>query len=427
MSRKPEQPVPEEDSKPRVEGPPAADASPGEPAPASGPVLPISRVTLKGREIVVLGTAHISSRSVEDVREVIRTEQPDRVCVELDEARYNSLVQKGSWQNLNIVEVLRNKKGFLLLANLVLSSFQRRMGQDLGVTPGEEMLAAVRASEEQGIPFSLCDRDIQLTLRRAWSKTGFWGRNKLLASMLASVFTNEKLTPEEIEKLKTRTTFQSMLEELASFMPSVKEVLIDERDRYLATRIFKAEGKKLVAIVGAGHMEGIVRTLHGLEEGSLDVELASLEQVPPRRPLARILPWLVPAAILALVVAGFFRSGWELSLSMMWKWVLVNGTLSAIGALAALAHPVTILAAFVGAPITSLNPTIGVGILTGVLEALLRKPRVTDFERLPEDLLTFRGFFRNRITHILLVFLFSSLGSVLGTFIGIPYLSSLLR
>jgi pheromone shutdown protein TraB len=149
--------------------------------------------------------------------------------------------------------------------------------------------------------------------------------------------------------------------------------------------------------------------------------------VPPRRPLSKILPWLVPAAILALIVTGFFRSGWELSLSMLWKWVLVNGTLSALGALIALAHPLTIVAAFVGAPITSLNPTIGVGILTGVLEAFLRKPRVTDFEGLPEDLLSFRGFFRNRITHILLVFLFSSVGSVLGTFIGIPYLTSLLR
>jgi pheromone shutdown-related protein TraB len=210
-------------------------------------------------------------------------------------------------------------------------------------------------------------------------------------------------------------------------MPSVKEVLIDERDRYLATRIFSAEGKKLVAVVGAGHMDGIVRTLERLQDGSLSSDVSSLEKVPPRRTLGRVLPWLVPAAILALIVAGFFRSGWELSLEMLWKWVLVNGSLSALGALIALAHPVTIIAAFVGAPITSLNPTIGVGILTGVLEAFLRKPRVTDFENLPQDLLSFRGFFRNRITHILLVFLFSSVGSAVGTFVGIPYLSSLLR
>jgi pheromone shutdown-related protein TraB len=427
MSTQNKEPSPEEDRRPDAEQV-AATGSPGqEEFPDESGQLPTARIQLGGREVIVLGTAHISSRSVEDVREVIRAEKPDRVCVELDEARYNSLVQKQNWQSLNIIEVLRSRKGFLLLANLVLSSFQRRMGQELGVSPGEEMLTAIRICEEEGIAFSLCDRDIQVTLRRAWAKTGFWGRNKLLAAMLSAVFTNEKLTPEEIEKLKTRTSFQSMLEELASFMPSVKEVLIDERDRYLATRIFKAEGTKLVAVVGAGHMEGILRNLESLDKGSLPGDLSPLEYVPPRRPLGKILPWLVPAAILALIVTGFFRSGWELSLSMLWKWVLVNGTLSALGALIALAHPLTIVAAFVGAPITSLNPTIGVGIVTGILEAFLRKPRVTDFENLPEDLLSFRGFFHNRITHILLVFLFSSLGSILGTFIGIPYLSSLLR
>ena len=130
---------------------------------------------------------------------------------------------------------------------------------------------------------------------------------------------------------------------------------------------------------------------------------------------------------MGLLVAGFFRSGWQLSLTMLWKWVLVSGTLSALGALVTLAHPLTIAAAFIGAPITTLNPFIGIGLVTGVLEALLRKPRVSDFENLSVDMLTVRGFFRNRVTHILLVFLFSSLGAMIGNFIGIPWLSSLLR
>ncbi len=385
------------------------------------------RLSLGDRNVILIGTAHVSSRSVEEVQEAIRTEKPDRVCVEIDETRYNSLVEKKSWQSLNIREVLRERKGFLLLANLVLSSFQRRLGLEMGVTPGEEMLTAIRVSREEGIPVSLCDRDIQVTLRRAWSRSGFWGKNKMLAAMLSSVFSREKLDPEEIEKLKQKSTFQTMMDELASFLPSVKEVLIDERDRYLATRIFNAGGAKIVAVIGAGHVDGIVKNLKRLESGTLQNDTSALETIPPRKKISRILSYLVPALIVALIVAGFFRSGWQLSLSMMWKWVLVNGTLSAIGALLALAHPVTIAAAFAGAPITSLNPTIGVGLLTGVLEAALRKPRVTDFENLPEDLLSFKGFFRNRITHILLVFLFSSIGSSLGTFIGIPYLTSLLR
>jgi pheromone shutdown-related protein TraB len=387
----------------------------------------LTRLELGDRQVILIGTAHVSRQSVEEVREVILEEKPDRVCVEIDETRYNSLVKKQSWQNLNIGQVLRERKGFLLLANLVLSSFQRRLGLELGVSPGEEMLTAVRLCQEQAIPFSLCDRDIQVTLRRAWSGSSFWGKNKMLAAMLSSVFAREKLTQEEIEKLKKRGTFQNMMEELASFLPSVKEVLIDERDRYLATRIYNAEGKRIVAVIGAGHVEGIVKNLKELQAGTLEADTSSLETIPPRKKISRILPYAVPAIILGLIVAGFFRSGWSLSLAMMWKWVLVNGTLSAIGSLLALAHPVTIAAAFLGAPITSLNPTVGVGLVTGIIEAALRKPRVTDFESLPEDLLSFRGFFRNRITHILLVFLFSSIGSSLGTFIGIPYLTSLLR
>lgn len=387
----------------------------------------VTRLNLGDREFILVGTAHVSSRSVEEVREVILGEEPDRVCVEIDETRFNSLVKKQSWQNLNIGQVLKERKGFLLLANLVLSSFQRRMGLEMGVSPGEEMLTAVKICEEQGIAFSLCDRDIQITLRRAWLRSSFWGKNKMLAAMLSSIFTREKLDAEEIERLKAKSTFQNMMDELASFLPSVKEVLIDERDRYLAIRIYNAVGNKIVAVIGAGHVEGIIESLRRLDAGTLENDTSSLETIPPRKKISRILPYLVPAIIVGLIVAGFFRSGWRLSLSMMWKWILVNGTLSAIGSLLALAHPITIAAAFIGAPITSLNPTIGVGLLTGIVEATLRKPRVTDFENLPEDLLSFRGFLRNRITHILLVFLFSSIGSSLGTFIGIPYLTALLR
>ena len=396
-----------------------------EPAPSDQGSL--HRLQLGEREFLLLGTAHISSRSVEEVREVIQGEKPDRVCVELDAARYSSLTAGNGWRKLDIVQVLRNKKGFLLLANLVLSSFQRRLGAGLGVSPGEEMLTAVRLAEEAGIPFSLCDRDIQLTLRRAWARTSFWGKNKMLAAMLATIFSSEKLSPEEIEKLKSRTTFQSMLDELAGYLPAVKEVLIDERDRYLATRIYQAEGRRVVAVIGAGHVEGIARSLRALHDGGLPADTAALEQVPARRSWSSLLGWLLPAAIVGLLVAGFFRSGWQLSLTMLWKWVLVSGTLSALGALVTLAHPLTIAAAFIGAPITTLNPFIGIGLVTGVLEALLRKPRVSDFENLSVDMLTVRGFFRNRVTHILLVFLFSSLGAMIGNFIGIPWLSSLLR
>jgi len=387
----------------------------------------VRRIQLGGREFILLGTAHVSRESVEEVRSLIAQEKPERVCIEIDASRYRSLVEKNSWANLNIAQVIRSGRGFLLLANLVLSSFQRRLGLDLGISPGQEMLAAVSAAEQLGIPTSFCDREIQITLKRAWAKSSFWGKNKMLAAMLSSIFTSEKLKEEEIERLKTKNALQSMMEELAEYLPSVKEVLIDERDRYLATKIFTSEGRKIAAVIGAGHVEGILRALQALEDGSLSQDLTALEAIPPRGRASRILAYLIPLLIVGLFAAGFFRAGWRLSLSMIWKWILVSGSLSALGSLVALAHPLTILASFLAAPITTLNPTIGVGMVTGLLEAGLRKPRVTDFECLPRDLLSLKGFLRNRITHILLVFFLSSLGASLGTFIGIPYLTSLLR
>lgn len=385
----------------------------------------ITRLEVGGRQIVLVGTAHVSRESVAEVGAVIAEENPDRVCVELDEGRYRSLTEGSSWQNLDIGKVLRQGKGFLLLANLVLGSFQRRLGSDLGVKPGEEMLAAVNAAKERGIPFSLCDRQIHTTLRRAWARTGFWGKNKMLAAMLSSVFTSEKLAAEEIEALKQKDMLQGMLDELASYLPAAKEVLIDERDTYLAENIGRAEGKKIVAVVGAGHVPGIVSYLQSM--GSEPRDLSELESIPTKTWLAKIAPWIIPALLVALFALGFVKSGWKMSLDMALKWLLANGGLAAAGSLLAFAHPLTIVIAFVGAPIATLNPFVGIGLFTGVAEAFLRKPRVRDFENLQADVGSFRGFYTNRVTHILLVFLLSSVGGMIGNFIAIPGITALLR
>jgi pheromone shutdown-related protein TraB len=386
----------------------------------------IVRVTAAGKEIVLVGTAHVSRESVEEVRRIIEEEKPDRICVELDEARHASMTQGSSWQDLNIGKVLREGKGFLLLANLVLSSFQRRLGADLGVKPGEEMLVAVRAAEERGIPYSLCDRNIQVTLRRAWSRTGLWGKSKMLSAMLSSIFVDEKLAAEEIEKLKKKDMLASMMEELAEFLPSAKEVLIDERDRYLATRIFQAKGEKIVAVVGAGHVQGVCTHFEALEDGKETQDLAPLEELPQKGPAAKILPWVIPALLIGIFALGFLKSGWQMSLDLAVKWLLANGGLAALGSLLALAHPLTIVVAFVGAPIATLNPFVGIGLFTGVAEAFLKKPRVQDFERLQDDVTSLRGFYRNRVTHILLVFFLSSIGGMIGNFIAIPWITALL-
>ena len=389
----------------------------------------LHRLKYNDRHYLLLGTAHVSQNSVAGVEDAIQNESPDHVCIEIDASRYESMIQGQNWERLNIYQVLKQKKGFLLLANLVLASFQRRLGLDLGVTPGSEMIRAIELAKEHDIPFSFCDREIQVTLRRAWRKSGLWGKNKMLAALLSSIFTKEKLTSEDIERLKNRNALDEMMGELAEYLPSAKEVLIDERDRYLATKIYQAKGNRVFAVLGAGHLNGVVAWIERLEaakEESPDSGLDAISNVPPRGIVSRALPWLIPVAVAAIIVAGFLRAGWQEGLSMLWLWILVNGTLSAAGALVALAHPITIIVSFLAAPITSMNPTIGVGFVSGILEAFLRKPRVRDFEHLHDDIASVRGFYRNRLTHVLVVFLLSSVGSAIGTFIGIPWLTSLL-
>ena len=350
----------------------------------------ITRVTIGEREIIILGTAHVSEESVKEVEDAIRNEKPDRVCIEIDKSRYTSLTKKSMWKDLSIPQALKQKKGFLLLANLVLSSFQKRLGLDLGVKPGEEMMKAIRISEELGIPFSFCDREIQLTLKRAWSKTGFWGKNKMLAAMVSSIFVKEKLSKEEIEKLKEKNALQNMLEELSQFMPKVKTVLIDERDRFLATKIFTSEGKKIIAVVGAGHVKGIVSWLNSLYEGKVTTDLTDINTVQPRSLLSQAVPFILPVIIVSIIILRFFFSGIQGGFDMIFTWVMINGTLSAIGAIAALSHPLTIIAAFLAAPVTSLIPIVGVGLFTGLIEYKFRKPHVGDFEKISEDITTFK-------------------------------------
>lgn len=388
----------------------------------------ITKINLKKKEIILLGTAHVSEESVKEVENLLKNEKPDRVCIEIDKTRYLSLVEKSVWKDMSIPEVLKQKKGFLLLANLVLSSFQKRIGLDLGVKPGEEMMKAISVSEELGIPYSFCDREIQVTLKRAWSQNGFWGKNKMLAALISSIFVKEKLSKEDIEKLKKKDALQNMLEELSSFLPKVKTVLIDERDRYLATKIFESIGDKIVAVVGAGHIKGIESWLELLDNGKAGTDLTDIEIIPPKSPVTKIIPFIIPVIIVGFIILGFFFGGSKQGLNMLWTWVLINGTLAAIGAIIALSHPLTVLSAFIAAPITSLNPAIAVGLVTGLIEYKFRKPKVIDFENISQDIMSFKGFYRNRFIHILLVFFFSNLGSAIGTFVaGFPVIASFIN
>lgn len=383
-------------------------------------------VNLAGRKIVLIGTAHVSKESIAEVKNEIESLKPDCVAVELDEKRYNSMMDPESWKNLDIVKVLKRREGFLMLANLVLSSFQKRMGRNVGVKPGDEMLAAINCAKENNILFTLVDRPIQVTLRRAWAKNSLWGKCKLLASMIASAFDNEEISEAEIEKLKSGNEMDSMMKELSEYLPSVKEVLIDERDRYLASHIWESEGNTIVAVLGAGHLPGVKAYLEKLANGIMISDTSDIETVSEKSIAGKVIGWGIPVVIVALIVAGFFMGGRTIGTQMIGSWILWNGCLSALGALVAFANPITVLVAFVGAPLTSLCPLVGVGLFTGIVQALICKPKVSDIESLQEDVSSLKGWYKNRVLKVLLVFFLSSLGSTIGTFVATGKIASLL-
>lgn len=386
----------------------------------------IYRIELNNREIILIGTAHVSHESVDEVRTVIDEENPGRVCIEIDEGRYQSIIDPESWKKLDIHQAIKQKKGFLMIASLILGSFQKKIGADIGIRPGEEMKIAAEAAKEKGIPFSFSDRPIQTTLQRAWAKSNLWNKMKLLSSLIASAFTTEKVDKSEIEQLKNSNALQGMMEELASYLPSVKEVLIDERDQYLATSIFNTAEEKVVAVVGAGHGPGILKWLEKLEAKEVAADLTEISSIPPKRQYEKAIPWIIPVAIVGIIGAGFITSGFDVGVTMILVWILANGIPSALGAIIAAAHPLTIFISFAAAPITSMNPTIGVGFVSGLLESTFRKPRIRDLENLQDDAGTVKGWYGNRVLRILLVFLLSSLGSAIGTWWAIPHLSILL-
>ncbi|MCH5293821.1 MAG: TraB/GumN family protein [Treponema sp.] len=373
---------------------------------------------LGGRKITLVGTAHVSKESIEEVESTIRELNPDCVAIELDEKRAESIRNPEKFRQLDIIKILRNHEGFLMMANLILSSFQRRMGQNVGVRPGDEMLAAMRVADEMGIPSVMVDRPIQTTLRRAWAKNSFWGKMKLLASLFTSAFSKEEVSPDEIEKLKTDSEMDSMMSELSEYMPVIKKVLIDERDTYLAAGIWAAKGSNVVAVLGAGHLPGVVAHLEKMAAAEESADVSEISVVPARGIAGKILGWIIPAAIIALIVSGFIYGGRQLGQKMIFEWIAYNSGLAAIFSLIALAHPLTILAAFIAAPITSLCPFIGVGFVTGIVQAFFKKPKVSDMETLQDDVSSLRGWYKNRILRVFLVFILSSIGSSIGSFVA---------
>jgi len=372
----------------------------------------VDYIQLADKEVFLVGTAHVSMESVRLVEQTIAAVNPDSVAVELCESRLQSLKDPDRWKNTDIFAIIKEGKVFLLFAQLILASFQKKLGDQLKVKPGAEMMRAVELAEENNSQLILADREVRTTLKRVWASLGFWKGMKVLAALLGSILSNEKIDEAEIERMKQADALDELMKEFSQALPQVRETLIDERDRYLASRIASASGKKIVAVVGAGHVPGIKQWIHK------EIDLPALDVIPQKLSPFRIIAWLIPVVVIGLIIYGFFSAGSAKGIEMASAWVWINASMGAIGAACALAHPITILAAFIASPFTSLNPLIAGGWVAGLVEAILRKPRVSDFEAISSDLTSIWGLWKNRVTRIILVValtnFFGSMGTVLG-------------
>lgn len=361
-----------------------------------------------------MGTAHVSQESADLVREVIEQEAPDCVCVELDTQRFTALSQQRRWEDLDLKQVLRNRQLSPLIAGLILGSYQKKLGGQLGVMPGTELLQATTVAQQHGIPIALCDRDIRVTLGRAWRLTPLFKKLLLVSSLLSSVLDSQTVSEESLRALRQHDVLSVMLDEFEEVLPSLRRVLIDERDIYLAHHIRQAKGHRIVAVVGAAHLQGIRRLLQ--QDQPLDI--TPLHHVPPVWPVWKYAQWAIPV----LIVASLGYIGWHKGAAVaghsVLYWILANGIPTALGALCALSHPLTVVAGFVAAPFTSLSPLIGAGYVTAMVQAYMRPPLVRELQNVADDVRSPRQWWRNRLLRIILAFVLPSLGSAIGTWIG---------
>lgn len=401
-------------------------------APAAGPEAlpdalsdqPMRVIEREGVCYTLIGTAHVSRASAEAVMRLASSEEFDAIAVELCPARYDALQAERKWTDLDLYKIIREGKAGLVMANLALSAYQRRIAEQFGIEPGAEMRAAVKAAAERGVPLQLVDRDLALTLRRSYASVPWYKRLYLMSGLMLGMVSSDEIDEESIEKLKQGDILESTFTEFAAHSPELYKALIAERDQFMAARLRQenallqgpAKPRKVLVVIGAGHMTGLAQQLQE-DQQSPEAVRSALEQVPAKARWPRLIPWAIMLLVLLGFAIGFSRSpamGWNL----VWIWVLINGGLAAVGALIARAHPLTIVSAIFAAPITSLNPTIAAGMVTGLVESWLRKPKISDLERLHLDITTIKGWFSNRATRILLVFFFTNLGSAIGTWVA---------
>ena len=366
---------------------------------------------INDKEIYILGTAHVSKISKEEVLKTIDENAFDTICIELDQRRYNSLNNPKKWEETNIIDVIKKKQTGFLLANLILSSYQKRVASKINSQSGIEMITAIKEAKEKNIHLELIDRDIQTTFSRIYQKHNLWQKAKLIVSLISAIFDDEEINDKDIEALKQEDILDMALKDIEKAFPIVSEVLIDERNKILAQNIKKAPGKKILTIVGAAHIPGILKYINE------DIDITEINNKVIKPKSSKIKGWIIPALIISMIAITCFKN-FDQAKNQMLVWLIVNGGLSALGALIAFAHPLSVITAFIAAPITSLNPLLAAGWFAGIMEAYLRKPKVSDLQNIDEAANSLKGLYQNRFTHVLIVVILANIGSSIGTFIA---------
>ncbi len=385
----------------------------------------VRTIEIDGKTLHILGTAHVSRASVEEVEHLIDEVRPDTVCVELCDARYAALIDTERWKKLDIFKVFKEGKSLFLLANLAVGAYQRRLGQELGVMPGAELLAGVEAAKKVGAEVVLADRDVNVTLKRTWGSLSFWKRSQLLSGVLASLFDrpakpgDKPVDGQAIEDLKDPANLSQMMQEFARVLPEVKRPLIDERDLYLISKVREANGKTVVAVVGAGHVAGMVA------EAATPVDRAALEALPKPGWFSQVMKWLLPAVLIGTFFLGIANTEGQAFGEMLKAWVLPTALFSGAATLLVGGKWQSILTALLCSPITTIHPLIASGMIVGPVEAWARRPTVEDCENIHRDAQSVRGFFRNPFTRTLIVAVAATLGSAIGAWVGLSWVISI--
>lgn len=379
---------------------------------------PHAIVERDGVRYTLLGTAHVSKASVDAVRAAIDTGAYDTIAVELDAQRLQAMTDPDALARLDLVKVLREGKAALFAANLGLAAYQRRLAEQLGIEPGAELKAAAVEARARGLSLQLIDRDVGLTFKRALAKLGFWKRAKVGAGIFAGLFADEEVGEEDIEKLKQGDMMEASFSEFADETPELYEAIISERDRYMAAKLreIPAGAREVLAVVGAGHLQGLSKHLRDETSAPAGI-VASLESLPEKSSV----PWftiVLAAFVLGGFAWGFWRGGVDVGTDLVLYWVLWTGGLGALGCVIAGGHPLSILGAFVASPITPLHPALGSGTISGLIEAWVRKPTHADFMAIRDDVQQWKGWWRNRVIRVLLNFFLTSLGTAIGVWTG---------